>query len=91
MGKKTSSGGMRLFGNRLRWCEYLTNPESIKGLIHIGLLVMHSISDGASGNVRDSTLIGQVYLVGGAIRDRLLGLPVSDRDWVVVGLSLIHI
>ena len=78
---------MRLFGNRPRWCEYLTNPESIKGLIHIGLLVMHSISDGASGNVRDSTLIGQVYLVGGAIRDRLLGLPVSDRDWVVVGGS----
>lgn len=25
------------------------------------------------------------YLVGGAVRDRLLGLPVSDRDWVVVG------
>jgi tRNA nucleotidyltransferase (CCA-adding enzyme) len=27
----------------------------------------------------------QVYLVGGAVRDRLLGLPVSERDWVVVG------
>jgi len=27
----------------------------------------------------------QVYLVGGAIRDRLLGLPVGERDWVVVG------
>jgi tRNA nucleotidyltransferase (CCA-adding enzyme) len=27
----------------------------------------------------------QVYLVGGAIRDRLLGLPVHERDWVVVG------
>lgn len=26
-----------------------------------------------------------VYLVGGAVRDALLGLPVSDRDWVVVG------
>lgn len=25
------------------------------------------------------------YLVGGAVRDTLLGLPVSDRDWVVVG------
>lgn len=25
------------------------------------------------------------YLVGGAVRDRLLGLPVGDRDWVVVG------
>ncbi len=25
------------------------------------------------------------YLVGGAVRDRLLGLPVGERDWVVVG------
>ncbi|WP_345739545.1 hypothetical protein, partial [Morganella morganii] len=24
-----------------------------------------------------------IYLVGGAVRDALLGLPVSDRDWVV--------
>ena len=27
------------------------------------------------------------YLVGGAIRDRLLGLPVRERDWVVVGAT----
>ncbi|MGP1930230.1 MAG: multifunctional CCA addition/repair protein [Arsenophonus sp. ET-YP4-MAG3] len=27
----------------------------------------------------------KIYLVGGAVRDQLLGLPVSDRDWVVVG------
>lgn len=27
----------------------------------------------------------QVYLVGGAVRDSLLGLPVYDRDYVVVG------
>jgi len=27
----------------------------------------------------------QVYCVGGAVRDALLGLPVQDRDWVVVG------
>ena len=27
------------------------------------------------------------YLVGGAVRDRLLGLPVIERDWVVVGAS----
>ena len=25
------------------------------------------------------------YLVGGAVRDKLLGLPAGDRDWVVVG------
>lgn len=29
----------------------------------------------------------QVYLVGGAVRDRLLGLPVHERDWVVVGAT----
>jgi len=29
----------------------------------------------------------QTYLVGGAVRDRLLGLPVTDRDWVVVGAT----
>ncbi len=27
------------------------------------------------------------YLVGGAVRDRLLGLPVKDRDFVVVGAT----
>lgn len=27
----------------------------------------------------------QIYLVGGAVRDSLLGLPIKDRDWVVVG------
>lgn len=29
----------------------------------------------------------QVYKVGGAVRDALLGLPVKDVDWVVVGSS----
>lgn len=27
----------------------------------------------------------KTYLVGGAVRDALLGIPVKDRDWVVVG------
>ena len=27
----------------------------------------------------------QIYMVGGAVRDMLLGLPVQDHDWVVVG------
>ncbi|MEM7219781.1 MAG: hypothetical protein AAF515_15540 [Pseudomonadota bacterium] len=30
---------------------------------------------------------GEVYLVGGAVRDELLGRPVGDRDWVVVGTT----
>ncbi len=29
----------------------------------------------------------QVYLVGGAVRDEQLGLPVTERDWCVVGAS----
>jgi tRNA nucleotidyltransferase (CCA-adding enzyme) len=29
----------------------------------------------------------KVYLVGGAVRDALLNLPVVERDWVVVGAS----
>ncbi len=27
------------------------------------------------------------YIVGGAVRDQLLGRPVNDRDWVVVGAT----
>lgn len=27
----------------------------------------------------------KIYLVGGAVRDELLGLPIKERDWVVVG------
>jgi len=29
----------------------------------------------------------KIYLVGGAVRDSLLGLPVTEQDWVVVGAS----
>jgi tRNA nucleotidyltransferase (CCA-adding enzyme) len=29
----------------------------------------------------------QIYRVGGSVRDELLGLPVKDRDWVVVGAT----
>jgi len=29
----------------------------------------------------------KTYVVGGAVRDRLLGLPVADRDYVVVGAT----
>ena len=27
----------------------------------------------------------EIYLVGGAVRDKLLGLPVIEKDWVVLG------
>lgn len=29
----------------------------------------------------------ETYLVGGSVRDQLLGLPLKDRDWVVVGAT----
>lgn len=29
----------------------------------------------------------QIYLVGGAVRDELLGIPVRERDWCVVGAT----
>jgi tRNA nucleotidyltransferase (CCA-adding enzyme) len=29
----------------------------------------------------------KTYLVGGAVRDALMGLPMRDRDWVVVGAT----
>ena len=32
-----------------------------------------------------------IYMVGGAVRDQLLGRPVSDRDWVVVGATPEHL
>lgn len=30
----------------------------------------------------------KIYLVGGAVRDKLLGLPIKEKDWVVVGASV---
>ncbi|AWH88309.1 multifunctional CCA addition/repair protein [Limnobaculum parvum] len=32
----------------------------------------------------------KTYLVGGAVRDQLLGLPVHEHDWVVVGATPEH-
>ena len=29
----------------------------------------------------------KIYLVGGAVRDKLLGIPVKERDWVVIGAT----
>lgn len=30
----------------------------------------------------------ETYLVGGSVRDQLLGLPIKDKDWVVVGSTV---
>lgn len=36
-------------------------------------------------NIKESMV--KIYLVGGAIRDELLGLTVTERDWVVIGAT----
>ena len=30
----------------------------------------------------------EIYLVGGAVRDEVLGLPIKEKDWCVVGSSV---
>lgn len=49
---------------------------------------MPSVAEAVRGLGADPVVAGlQVYIVGGAVRDALLGLPAGDRDWVVVGAS----
>src|SRR5436190_18784795 len=38
--------------------------------------------------VNKDTSYMKIYLVGGAVRDKLLGLPVKEREWVVVGATI---
>ena len=44
-----------------------------------------SAEDGLRSRCYTATM--QTYLVGGAVRDELLELPVGDRDWCVVGAT----
>ncbi|CAM4291850.1 CCA tRNA nucleotidyltransferase [Bordetella tumbae] len=47
-----------------------------------------SVAAAVQGLAADPVVTGlQVYIVGGAVRDALLGLPAGDRDWVVVGAT----
>lgn len=39
---------------------------------------------------RSTLELMKIYMVGGAVRDRLLGRPVNDHDWVVVGATPEH-
>lgn len=38
-----------------------------------------------AARVSERGMLMKTYLVGGAVRDELLGLPVREKDWVVVG------
>jgi len=52
------------------------------------LLNAHDAAHALNWRQRDpSANTVQIYLVGGAVRDRMLGLPRGERDWVVVGGS----
>ena len=51
--------------------------------LRVATAVCAALPAGVSVNMRTM----RVYLVGGAVRDRLLGLPVRERDWVVVGAT----
>lgn len=52
--------------------------------IHVEKLLRAAIQ----GLAIDRTVAGlKVYIVGGAVRDALLGMPAGDRDWVVVGTT----
>ena len=46
---------------------------------------MHTLNI-ARGTLRYDVCM-KIYEVGGAVRDALMGLPVQDRDWVVVGAT----
>lgn len=43
------------------------------------------LSNNAHDAASDKAPPMKIYLVGGAVRDRLLGRPIRERDWVVVG------
>lgn len=42
---------------------------------------------GHGREAKDRIMAMEVYLVGGAVRDELLGLPVKERDWCIVGAT----
>src|SRR5690606_4508228 len=59
-----------------------------RGAVMGGVHVSSSLTAAVQGLADDPIVAGlQVYIVGGAVRDALLGLPAGDRDWVVVGAS----
>lgn len=40
-----------------------------------------------SQNIQNDIKPMKIYLVGGAVRDKLLGYPFTEKDWVVVGAT----
>lgn len=61
---------------------YATGLENLK--LGRRWLVIYTV---AFNRVKGELVSMKTYLVGGAVRDRLLEYPVKERDWVVVGAS----
>ncbi len=59
----------------------LTGPDEIPDLIN-------DCNPVRTVTIMDSRFQEKCYLVGGAVRDALLGLQAADRDWVVIGSSV---
>lgn len=52
------------------------------------MTIQHNLTSLVKGICQDPAVKGlQVYIVGGAVRDALIGLQAGDKDWVVVGAS----
>lgn len=63
-------------------------PQS--GLLSLSMLAIDICPSSSNHRIASALdavriLSMEVYLVGGAVRDELLGLPVKERDWCVVG------
>jgi tRNA nucleotidyltransferase (CCA-adding enzyme) len=71
------------------FAAFLVHPTA--ALLHA--LIVRSAGGGVrhgscGASSRSGRIAGmQIYLVGGAVRDKLLGRPVVDRDYVVVGAT----
>jgi hypothetical protein len=79
-------------------CDRVLRPAWCAGLGHTGLAEKdfldfeepYRTGPPRSAAARVAAMIVETYLVGGAVRDALMGLPVQDRDWVVVGATPQH-
>ena len=62
--------------------------EGFDGFCCVAALLLVRSCRKAIDGVRSGTIaLMQIYLVGGAVRDKLLGKPSSDHDYVVVGAT----
>ena len=68
-----------LIGRRRAYVQRVTALPAVQAWIEDALSETHAIPY--------RTLPMNIYAVGGAIRDELLGVPVQDRDYVVVGAT----